>query len=136
MVVQVSVDVNPCCTELGVAVSVTVGAGVGVHTVTVTSFEADPPGPEQVRVKVVVAVRGPTETPSNSDVGFAPLHPPDAEQLVALDVDQVRLVDPPLARDSGFALSVTVGSGGVGVTVTVAVFVSVPPDPLHASVYE
>ena len=51
--------------------------------------------------------------------GLLPVQPPDAVQEVALLVDQVRVLLPPLAMDAGVALSVTVGIGVGVVTVTV-----------------
>lgn len=40
-----------------------------------------------------------------------PLHPPDAEQAVALLALQARVAEPPAATADGAALSVTTGSG-------------------------
>jgi len=44
-------------------------------------------------------------------VALAPLHPPDAVQVVALVEDQVSKVLPPLVTEVGEAVIVTVGEG-------------------------
>jgi hypothetical protein len=123
---------------LGVAVSVTAGGGgvTGGETETVTDWDAlePPPAPEQVRVNVVVAV-SPVRA-SEPLSALAPAQPPDAVQLLALVVDQLRVEVPPFATVVGEALNVIVADGGAlgGVTVTVTERDAVPPVPVHASV--
>jgi hypothetical protein len=63
----------------------------------------------------------------------APLHPPDAVQLVALVEPQVRVDALPLETLAGLALSDTVGAAGAE-TVTVADCDAEPPAPVHVSV--
>jgi hypothetical protein len=65
-------------------------------------------------------------------VARAPLHPPLAVQAVAPLLDQARVAAPPAATVAGVALSVTLGAAG---TVTVADRDTVPPVPVHVSVY-
>lgn len=63
-----------------------------------------------------------------------PDHPPEATQEVASVDHQVRSEDPPVATDTGFAESDTVGAGGgggVSGTVTVARALALPPEPVQ-----
>ena len=65
---------------------------------------------------------------------FVPVQPPVAVQDVALVEVHVSVEVPPLATESGFAASVTVGVPG---TVTVAVATPlVPPAPVQVNEYE
>lgn len=66
-------------------------------------------------------------------VANGPVQAPEAEQLVALVEDQVRVAAPPGATLLGVAVSATVGAGG-GVTVTVTDCAALPPGPLQESV--
>ena len=61
-----------------------------------------------------------------------PLQPPEAAQLVALLVVQVKVDDPPLTTEDGLALRVTVGA--LDATVTVAVRLALPPAPTQVNV--
>jgi hypothetical protein len=70
------------------------------------------------------------------DVAFDPLQLPDAVHAVALLVDQVNVLLPPLLTDVGDADSETVGAGVADVTVTDAVRCVAPPAPLQLSVYD
>jgi hypothetical protein len=66
-----------------------------------------------------------------------PVQPPVAVQLVALVVDQVNVVDPPLVTLGGVADSDTVGGGGgaAGATVTVTdCDADTPPAAEHVNV--
>lgn len=132
VVVQLSVAEPPCVTAEGVAVRFSVGSGVGAVTVTVTSLEADPPAPLQVNVNVVVWLSA--AVICDPLIAFAPVHPPLAEQLVALVEDQVSVDVPPCAICTGFADSETVGAGGVGLTTMEADCVADPPAPVQLSV--
>src|SRR5262245_54816310 len=74
-----------------------------------------PPAPVQLSVNAVFALSA--ALVSVPDVAFAPLHPPDAVQVVAFVLDHVSIVVPPLATVVGLAVRVTVtvpGTGGVG----------------------
>jgi len=62
----------------------------------------------------------------------APLHPPEAVQLVTLVPAQVSVVEPFLLTPTGFADNVTAGVPAV--TVTFAVCETFPPGPAQASV--
>lgn len=62
---------------------------------------------------------------------FAPVHAPDAVQLVALVVVHVSVELLPVVIDVGFAVSVTVGAGGAAVTVTMVEAGVLPPAPVH-----
>lgn len=66
-------------------------------------------------------------------VATAPAQAPEAEQLVALVEDHVRVAAPPGATLLGAAVSTTVGAGG-GVTVTVTDCEALPPGPLQVRV--
>jgi hypothetical protein len=101
-------------------------------TVTVTSFDVDPPAPLQVSVKVVVCAS--VEVTCVPDIALVPVHPPEAEQLVALLELQVNVDVPPCATWAGFADKVTVGTGGRALTTTFADCVVEPPGPVQASV--
>jgi hypothetical protein len=93
LVIQLSTEVPPEATEVGVAVSVTVGAGVGVVTVTTADLEAEPPPLfVQPRTKVVVAASGPTWAVPL--VACVPLQPPEAVQESALLADHVSVEEP------------------------------------------
>lgn len=80
---------------------------------------------------MLVASNGPTG--SLPDVSLATAgQAPDALQLMAFVVDQVRLEDSPLATVVGLATNISVGAGVV-FTVTVAERVTLPPSPEHIS---
>ena len=95
---------------------------------TVTDWLALPPPPLQLSVKVLVMVSGPRG--SLPEVALFPVQAPEAVQEVAFVEDHVRVENPPLVTDVGFAVSDTVGTGGV--TVTVADALAVPPAPVQA----
>ena len=63
---------------------------------------------------------------------LVPVHPPDAEQPVALADDQFSVAEPPLATVVGVAVSVTEGAAGC-VTVTFTDCVTSPPAPVHVN---
>jgi hypothetical protein len=84
----------------------------------------------QVRVKVAPAVRSPVLC--EPLVGSFPLHPPDAEQEVALEDDQANVEAAPLLTVLGLAARLTVGAGVV--TVTVADCEALPPAPVQVIV--
>jgi len=105
---QFKVDEPPEVTLVGLAVKVTVGAG-GADTVTVADAVAEPPAPVQVTVYVPFAVM--LVTVWLPEVDFAPLHAPDATQLVALVEPHVIVEDPPEETFVGFAVTETVGAG-------------------------
>ena len=68
---------------------------------------------------MLVALSGPVD--SVPLVAFAPVHAPEAVQLVALVLDHVRVEALPALMVVGAAVKETVGAGvGAGVTVTVA----------------
>jgi hypothetical protein len=61
-------------------------------------------------------------------VAFVPLQPPEARQLVALVLDQLRVLEAPLATVVGLAVKVRVGAGlGAPVTVSTAPLEAVVP---------
>ena len=72
--------------------------------------------------------------PCVPDVAFDPLQLPEPVQVVALDVDHVSVLLPPLATEVGDAEKDTVGAGVAAVTVTEAVRCVVPPALLQLSV--
>jgi hypothetical protein len=128
---HVSVDDPPLATDCGLAVRDTVGAGVAV-TVTVADALCVPPGPVQERLKLLVLLNAPVD--ALPEVALAPDQPPEAVQDVALVEDHVRIDDPPLATDVGFAEIETVGTGGgsgVPVTLTCVEALPLPFGPLQ-----
>jgi hypothetical protein len=125
--VQVSVELPPLATLVGLALTETLGAGA--ETVTVTDCAAEPPAPVQVRVNVVLAVRaGVVLEPL---VPSLPLQPPEAVHEVAWVEDQLKTVVAPLFTVVGLADSVTAGAGVV--TDTVADCAALPPAPVQES---
>lgn len=108
---QVSCALPPCCTAVGSAVNVSVGAGAVTFTVTVC--EALPPGPVQVSWKLVVWDSAAVVV--LPDIPLDPVQPPDAVQLLAPVVDQLRVLVLPDMTEVGFAVRLTVGNGA-GVT--------------------
>jgi hypothetical protein len=122
---QVSVELLPLDTVLGLAVKVTVGAGV--VTETVADCEALPPLPVQVSEYVALAVRAPVDCePLNA---LLPDQAPDAVQDVALVEDQVRVEAAPLWTVLGVAEKLSVAAGLL--TETVADCEALPPLPVQ-----
>ena len=121
----------PLATLVGLAVKVTVGAGTELATVTVTDLLALPPSPLQLSVNVLLAA---VSAPVLAEplVARLPDHAPEAVQLVALVDDHVSELLPPLATETGLAVSETVGA--LDATVTVAVRLALPPAPAQVSV--
>ena len=130
---QFSVDEPPLATDAGFADSDTAGAGGGVVVAaTVAEVLALPPEPVHVREKMLLAVSGPTDW--LPDVPMLPDQAPEATQELASVDDQVRVEEPPLATEVGFADSVAVGAGGGGgvpVTVTLVEALALPPGPVQ-----
>jgi len=104
---QVSVELSPFVTVLGLLLKPTVGAVC--LTETVADCIALPPAPVQDKVYVVLAVSAPVDW--DPLVAFGPAHPPEAVQAVALVADQVRLLLPLFATLLGLAVKLTVGTG-------------------------
>jgi len=128
---HVRVDDPPLATDCGLAVRDTVGAGVAV-TVTVADALCVPPGPVQEILKVLVLLSAPVG--ALPEVALAPDQPPEAVHDVVSVEDHVRVDDPPLATDVGFAESDTVGTGGgsgVPVTLTCVEALPLPFGPLQ-----
>jgi hypothetical protein len=84
----------------------------GVVTVTVAVLEALPPDPVHVRGYPVLAVRA--RVVIEPLVDWLPLHPPDATQLVAFVLLQVKVLGLPVTTEAGVAMSETVGVAGTG----------------------
>lgn len=125
--VQVSVELPPLATELGLAAKVTVG--VGEVTETVADCEALPPLPVQERPYVALAVSVPVVCDPFS--ALLPDQAPEAVQEVALVDDQLNAEALPRATVLGLAVKVTVGAGAV--TETVADCVALPEAPVQVS---
>ena len=126
---QVSVELPPLATVLGLAAKVIVGAGE--VTETVADCDALPPVPVQVSPNVELAVRAPVDC--DPLAALVPAQAPEAVQEVALVADQVSVELAPLATVLGAALKLTVGAGAV--TETVADWVALPPPvPVQVSV--
>ena len=86
----------------------------GASTLTCAEALVVPPGPEQLSVKVVAVVMA--ALVSVPLVAFVPVQPPEAVQLVAFVLDQVRVTVPLLETCDTFVFSDTVGAGGAGAT--------------------
>jgi hypothetical protein len=109
LVLQLSVLEPPLATDAGVAERLTVGAGFELATETVTERFPVPPWLfAQVSENVVDEPNGPRL--SLPLVGFVPLQPSPAVQLVAPLLDQVSVVMPCAGIDVGLALRLTVGT--------------------------
>ncbi len=130
---QVSVELAPLVTDVGLAAIDTVGAGVTGTAATDVDALAEPPSPEQLKLKVVFAADS-APVLAVPDVARLPLQPPLAVQLVAFVDDQVRLELPPLGTEAGLADSCTVGLGATALTVTVTAWLAPPPGPVQANV--
>lgn len=104
--------------------------GVPAVTVTVAVWVTVPPLPAHASVKLELVVSAPVLWVP--EVPLAPLHAPDAEQLVAFVVLHVRFDEVPDGTFVGDAVRVSVG--GTAVTVTAAVRETDPPAPEHVSV--
>jgi hypothetical protein len=85
----------------------------------------------QLNVKVAVLLSAPVD--SVPEVGFEPLHPPEAVHEVASVDDHDSIVEPSTTTEVAAASRVTVGiGGGEPLTVTVALRIGlVPPAPVH-----
>jgi hypothetical protein len=79
----------------------------GTMTGTVADFFVVPPAPVQLKLYVVDCVRAPVFCVPL--VGFAPVHPPDAVQELAVVADHLIVALPPLLTEPGVALKVTPG---------------------------
>jgi hypothetical protein len=87
-----------------------------------------PPGPVQERTKLLSVVN--EETTSDPDRLLLPLQSPDAVQLVASELDQLKVVDPPEDTLVGDAVKLTTGTAAA-FTVTVTESLIVPPGPVQ-----
>jgi hypothetical protein len=110
---QVSIELLPLATVLGLSARLTVGAGA--VTETVADCVALPPVPVQVSPYVVLDLRAPVDCEPLT--GMLPDQAPEAVQEVALVADQVNVELLPLATVLGLAANVTVGAGAVTETV-------------------
>jgi len=124
---QVSVELSPLATVLGLALRLTVGAAP--LTETVADCVALPPEPLQVNVYVALAVIAPEDCVPLS--GLLPDQAPEAAQAVTLVEDHVSVEALPELTVLGAALSVI--DGGDPETVTVAVCVAEPPAPVQVN---
>jgi hypothetical protein len=123
---QLSVVLPPAATVLGFALSWIVGALAATDTV--TDWVAVPPSPVQASVKVEAVLIGPLDC---EPFGLRlPDQAPDAEQRVALRLDQVSVELLPGTTVLGSALSLIAGAALV--TVTIADWVLEPPGPAQA----
>jgi hypothetical protein len=107
---QVSTEVPPDATETGLLSSVTVGT---TFTVTEAGLLV-PPAPLQVKENVVLLVSAPVLTEPLG--AWAPLHPPEPVQVVALLELQVNIALPPAATATTDAPRVAVGGTDVALS--------------------
>ena len=125
---QVSTELLPLATVLGLAARLTVGAGD--VTETVADCDALPPAPVQLRMYVALAVSAPVDC--EPVTALVPDQAPEPVHAVALVADQPKVELPPLATVLGLAAKLMVGNGWV--TDTVADCEALPPVPVHLSV--
>ncbi len=124
---QVSVELPPLATVLGLAAKATVG--VGEVTETVADCEALPPLPVQESPYVTLAVSVPVVC--DPLTALLPDQAPEAVQEIALVDDQLNTDALPRATVLGLAVKVTVGAGAV--TETDADCVALPTVPVQVS---
>jgi hypothetical protein len=123
---HVMLVVSPAVTLLGVAEILTLGKATAA---TNALDETLPPTPAQFSVYTASALRAPVlSLPLDA---LVPDHAPDAVQLAALVLFQVRTVDEPTAIFVSAACRLKVGGGTV---LTVAVTLALPPGPEQVSV--
>jgi hypothetical protein len=125
---QLSVELPPLDTPVGVALKDTVGADA--DTATVTDCVVEPPDPVQLIMKLVEAVSDPVDC--DPLVPNAPDQPPEAVQPVELVDDQLSVEAPPLDTAVGFALNEAVGPGSDVVVLEFAVSGLLSPLSAHA----
>ncbi len=125
---QVSVEVAPEATEVGLAANETCTGNCA--TVTVADCTAEPPSPVQVNSYSVELVRGPVD--QLPMVATGPLQPPEAVHELASVVDHVIVALAPFAIVVGVALMMMVGAAEV--TTTSADCAADPPAPVQVSV--
>jgi hypothetical protein len=125
---QVSEELLPLITELGLALRLTVGAGD--VTDTVADCEALPPAPVQVNVYVALAVSAPVDCEPLT--GRPPDQAPEALHEVALVADQVNVALLPLVIALGPTLRLTVGAADLMETVVDCE--ALPPVPVQVNV--
>jgi hypothetical protein len=105
VLVQVSIVLSPARTLVGFAASETAG---GYKMTTTAEAVVLPPGPEHVIVNTLCCANDPVDwLPEVCSV--VPDQAPDAVQLVAFVLVQVKVLDPPKGTDPGFAVSARVG---------------------------
>lgn len=125
---QLSVELPPLDTPVGVALKDAVGADA--DTATVTDCVVETPDPVQVSVKLVEAVSAPVDC--EPFVPNAPDQPPEAVQPAELVDDQLSVEAPPLDTAVGFALNEVVGPGSDVVVLEFAVLGLLSPLSAHA----
>jgi hypothetical protein len=98
---QLKIVLPPAATVLGLALSWIVGAPAAMETA--TDWVAVPPSPVHARVNVEAVLRGPLDC---EPLGLRlPDQAPDAEQRVALVLDQLSVELPPETTVLGLAVS-------------------------------
>jgi hypothetical protein len=105
---QISVELLPLATEVGLAEIETVGSGGRGCTSIVIEAVVSPPFPAHVSKKVPVAESAPVDC--EPETGLTPDQTPEAVQMAASSADQARSAAPPLATAAGVALRETAGA--------------------------
>jgi hypothetical protein len=123
-VVQVSVELSRLLIVAGEATSVTMGAGC--FTTTCLDSVVAPPEPVQVSVKLVFEVGVVANAP---EVGWVPLHPPEAVQLWASLALQVNVAGWPIDTLLGVNCRLMTGFGAVAALA----LLTGPDDPVNDS---
>jgi hypothetical protein len=124
---QLRVVLPPAATVLGLALIWTVGTPAAIETV--ADWLEVPPSPVHSSRKVEPVLSGPLDCDPLGP--RLPDQAPDAEQRVALRLDQVSVELPPEATVLGFAVSLI--SGAALLTVTIADWVLEPPGPVQVT---
>ncbi len=129
VLLQVSVELPPLTTTVGLADNVIVGGAGALATATETELWISPPAPLQMSEYELGADKAPVD--SEPLLALVPDQAPLAVHCVAFAADHDRVLAAPVATLSGFAVNDKVGAAGGAVTVTVTDRVIEPPAPVH-----
>jgi hypothetical protein len=112
-VLHARVALFPLVIDVGLTEKEIVGAGAAAPTSTVTEADTLPPAPRQLSAKVVSFVSVPVDC--EPLIALLPDQPPEAVQLLAFALLQLRVELAPYAMEIGLAVSVNVGCAGADV---------------------
>jgi hypothetical protein len=132
VLLQLKVVEPPLVTVVGLAERETVGCTTGSSTLTLTESLPVPPVPLQDRLKVLLAVN--ELMLCDPELALLPDQSPDAVQLSAPVLLQLKVVEPPLVTVVGLAERETVGCTTGSSTVILTKSIAVPPAPLQVKI--